>query len=76
VDPFIWSGPARGRVVQLALLVARRSGPGVAVALGQAGPQAAAPEEVVTVPVGAGVGVFWGRSLARSLGTGQAARRG
>jgi hypothetical protein len=33
-----------------------RAGAGIALALGFAGPQAAAPEEVVTVPVGAGIG--------------------
>jgi len=56
-------------------VVGAKVGAGVAAAAGLAGPQALAPEEVVTVPVGAGIGGLIGAGAAGMAASGGAAYR-
>ena len=45
------------------------AGAGTAVALGQMGPQALLPEEIITVPIGAGIGYFLGATGGGATGS-------
>jgi len=60
-----WVGAYAGG--KLGAVAGAKAGAGVATVAGFAGPQAATPEEVVTVPVGAGVGGILG-GIAGSIG--------
>jgi RHS repeat-associated protein len=53
-----WTGACTG--AKLGSLGGARLGAGIALAAGQFGPQVAAPEEAVTVPLGAGAGAILG----------------